>query len=254
MLNHQSPTPLYRQLADELSRQIRSGELPVDGRIPSEPELAKTFGIGRPTVRQATDCLVRRGLLERRRGAGTFVVASHEPVDLFTLGGTAAAFHGAGLELITTIISPPRLLNHLPSETGPLASQSGYVFTRVGSLDNKPVLLEQMALQQSTFPEFEKLPLSHEPLSALVEHHYHRRPTSGHQTLRAHSATALEAEILEIDADASVLLVERTLDFGNALNAFYARMLVVTFRVALTQTLNTTASLSATTLTRDKTS
>jgi GntR family transcriptional regulator len=74
MLNHQSPIPLYHQLAQLLIDKIRSGEYPVGSRIPSEHKLAAAFGIGRPTARQATDVLVRKRILVRKRGAGTFVL------------------------------------------------------------------------------------------------------------------------------------------------------------------------------------
>jgi GntR family transcriptional regulator len=73
-LNTQSPVPLYRQLAQRLRANIERGELAVSQKIPSENELASEYGIGRPTVRQATDLLVREGILQRRRGAGTFVL------------------------------------------------------------------------------------------------------------------------------------------------------------------------------------
>jgi GntR family transcriptional regulator len=252
VLNHQASTPLYRQLADELCEAIQAGVFAVGGRIPSEPALAVTYGIGRPTVRQATDCLVRRGLLERRRGAGTFVIAAREPVDLFTLGGTAAAFEGAGLNLQTTVVAPVVLTTSLPETAGPLVGRAGFMFARVGCVDGEPVLLEQMALEQATFPGFAALPLGAMPLSTLVERYYQRRPTSGRQTLRAHATGAPEAELLAVAVGHNVLLVERTLDFGVATNVFFARMLVVTDRVALTQTLVATMGLGATTFTREK--
>ena len=96
MLNPASPVPLYRQLADDLLASIRDGRLHVGSRIPGEHELAERHGIGRPTVRQATEVLVRRGVLQRRRGAGTFVARPPQDVDLFSLGGTLSAFEGGG--------------------------------------------------------------------------------------------------------------------------------------------------------------
>ena len=67
-LNADSPIPLYRQLATVLLARIRDGEYPLGSKIPAEPELSRRFGIGRPTVRQATDLLIRRRCIERRRG------------------------------------------------------------------------------------------------------------------------------------------------------------------------------------------
>ncbi|WP_246804799.1 GntR family transcriptional regulator [Desulfosarcina cetonica] len=92
MLNPDSPIPLYHQLADLLMTAIDAGDYPPESRIPSEPQLAKTYGIGRPTVRQAIDLLVRRGLLTRRRGSGTYVRPPVPEVDLFSLAGTSSAF------------------------------------------------------------------------------------------------------------------------------------------------------------------
>ena len=66
--------------------RIRAGEYTLGSRIPSEPELARTFGIGRPTVRQATDQLIQKRRLERRRGSGTFVTEPPAEVDLFQRG------------------------------------------------------------------------------------------------------------------------------------------------------------------------
>ena len=91
MLNPDSPMPLYRQLADELSERIRAGVYTPGSRIPSEHELASKYALGRPTVRQATEVLVRKRVLERRRGSGTFVANAVPEVDLFSLGGTLAS-------------------------------------------------------------------------------------------------------------------------------------------------------------------
>ena len=99
MLNLQSPIPLYRQLADILGRKIRAGEYTPGERIPSEHRLAQVYGIGRPTARQATDYLVRKRLLVRRRGSGTYVVQAPEEIDLFSLAGTMASFEKRGIHL-----------------------------------------------------------------------------------------------------------------------------------------------------------
>ena len=73
MLNPKSPVPLYHQLADILLERIRSGIYTTGQMIPSETGLAQQYGIGRPTVRQAMETLVQKGVIQRRRGAGTFV-------------------------------------------------------------------------------------------------------------------------------------------------------------------------------------
>jgi GntR family transcriptional regulator len=237
MLNPEAPTPLYRQLADELEARIRSGKFAAGACIPSEHKLAAEHGIGRPTVRQATDYLVRRGLLERRRGSGTFVLTPRTEVDLFTLGGTIAAFEGAGLHLRTSLVEPVRHFDCLDEKAGPLAERAGYVFARLGRVDKRAVLVERMYLDGSVFPEFDQQRIEQEPLSVLVHRHYHRHPLGGHQTIRALPLEPRDAALLKVEPGHSALSIERTLDFAAAQAAFYARIFVLTDWVVLAQSL-----------------
>ena len=106
MLNIKSPVPLYHQLADILSEKIRVGEYPEGSRIPSEHQLAAECGIGRPTARQATDLLVRKGLLVRKRGSGTYVNKAREEVDVLSLAGTLSSFQKKGRSFSSRILEP----------------------------------------------------------------------------------------------------------------------------------------------------
>lgn len=72
--------PKYTDLMNWIREQILSGEFTVGMRLPSENELGKKFAISRQTVRQATSVLESEGLLERRRGSGTYVSASSNSV------------------------------------------------------------------------------------------------------------------------------------------------------------------------------
>jgi GntR family transcriptional regulator len=244
-LDLDSGVPLYRQLAEELTKQMAAGKLCVGDRIPAEAELAAQYGIGRPTVRQATDLLVRRGLLERRRGSGTYVQPPREQVDLFHLAGTGKAFAGAGLALETSIVGPIASAVKLGPDAGSLASRPGYTFTRLGKLEGKPVLVEHMSLDQSVFPAFDQLELEGFSLSELVARHYHLRPTGGHQTFRAVELSKKDARLLSVAPRTPALLVERRIDFEDAPGSIFVRILLMTFRVALTQTLTEPTLLSA---------
>jgi DNA-binding GntR family transcriptional regulator len=75
-----SRIPLHVQLADQLEHAIHSGELPVGSRLSNELDLAATYGLSRPTVRQAIARLVDQGLLVRKRGVGTQVVGRADHV------------------------------------------------------------------------------------------------------------------------------------------------------------------------------
>jgi GntR family transcriptional regulator len=74
------PEPMYRLIADDLERQIKSGELARGEQLKSEVELREDYGQGedtrasRNTIRDAIKLLVSRGLVETRPGQGTFVM------------------------------------------------------------------------------------------------------------------------------------------------------------------------------------
>jgi GntR family transcriptional regulator len=72
-----SGVPLYRQIADNLRRQIVSGGLPAGEQVPSENQLIEEYGAARQTVRQALAVLKGEGLIYAERGRGAFV--RHRP-------------------------------------------------------------------------------------------------------------------------------------------------------------------------------
>jgi len=67
--------PLYRQLAAKLRREIREHHT-QGARLPTDADLCTQNGVSRITVRRAMEILVQEGLVERRRGRGTFVKPS----------------------------------------------------------------------------------------------------------------------------------------------------------------------------------
>jgi GntR family transcriptional regulator len=82
-------------------------------RFPSETEIAGRFGVSRVTVREALASLERRGLISRRRGAGTFVnrnalqiqIHMDESVEFGAL--IAASGHTASLAEAEAVVGPP---------------------------------------------------------------------------------------------------------------------------------------------------
>ena len=69
-------TPIYLQLREIVRTKIEDGEYLPGTAIPSENDMAATYGISRITVRSAVDALVNEGLLRRVQGKGVFVVGN----------------------------------------------------------------------------------------------------------------------------------------------------------------------------------
>jgi GntR family transcriptional regulator len=74
------PRPRYKQVADELVAMIRSGKVAVGALLPTEIELCAQFNVSRHTTREALRLLAQMGLVDRRRGSGTRVLARRSPV------------------------------------------------------------------------------------------------------------------------------------------------------------------------------
>jgi DNA-binding FadR family transcriptional regulator len=72
------PRRLYRQIADQIRALIKSGEFGAGSRLPPERDLARQFGVSRPSVREALIALEVEGLVDVRIGSGIYVRAPSE--------------------------------------------------------------------------------------------------------------------------------------------------------------------------------
>lgn len=75
-LDRENPTPLYQQIENYLRKEIISGMLPPDTRLPATRQLAQNLGVNRITVANAYAGLEAHGLVYTRLGAGTYVARS----------------------------------------------------------------------------------------------------------------------------------------------------------------------------------
>src|SRR5215472_3852619 len=81
---------LYARVETVLANEISDGGLRVGDQLPTEDSLVARFGVSRITVRRAIQNLVSRGLVEIRRGKGTFVAVPKIMQDLKELSGFVA--------------------------------------------------------------------------------------------------------------------------------------------------------------------
>lgn len=222
MLNTQSPIPLYRQLADILMEAVHGGDYPPGSRIPSEPQLAKEYGIGRPTVRQAIDVLVRKGMLERRRGSGTYVRRPEKEVDLFSLAGTSSAFLKKGIAVKVELLQPVDRIQVEDDAHNPFSGGTAFFLSRLNRVDSKPVLLEEIYLHPVLFKGIETMDLRGRSLSRVVESRFYMRPTGGRQSFRITRPEAARRAAMELADGVPVLEVHRYLNFKPADNAVFS--------------------------------
>ena len=237
MLNPGSPVPLYHQLADILLEKIRSGEYPAAAKIPSEHELAETYGIGRPTARQATDLLVRKNILVRKRGSGTFVMEQPKEIDLFSLGGTISSFREKGIMLQTSIIQGIQLTNVPEDQENPFSREKAYYLSRLSRVSDKPVLIENIYLHPALFFGIEKFDLEGRSLSRIVAEKFYLTPVRGNQNFRIGFPDGGKAAMLHVSNTTPILIVKRFLHFPQIENGIYAELYCRTDRFVFSQTI-----------------
>jgi len=237
MLNPNSPIPLYHQLAEILQDRIRSGVYGPGELIPSEIGLAKQYNIGRPTVRQAMNLLVNKGLIQRRRGAGTFVKKPSPRVDLFSLAGTSQAFSTQGISTETRIIYPMDKTPVTQDVTNPFHGGTAFSMSRLTLVDEDPVLLEEIFMDPDLFTGIDGVDLSNRSLAQVVSEQYYLIPESGTQQFKVETPGAARAKILGISPKTEILVVRRELNFSDAPGAIFSTLFCLTDRFAFSQTI-----------------
>lgn len=80
---------LYRQIVEKILRSIESGEFPAGTRLPAERELSESYGVSRPTVREAVIALEAMGRVAVKTGSGVYVL---EGKGVAAVGSTVSPF------------------------------------------------------------------------------------------------------------------------------------------------------------------
>jgi len=125
-LDKDSPVALYLQLARIVERDIVTGVYPPGAQLPTENDFIKRHGVSRITVRQAFEFLVRRDLVVRQQGKGSFVKAPQSRQDLHELRGPYHELIARGIDPETKLLSfapvtPPERIGRALALDGPQA-------------------------------------------------------------------------------------------------------------------------------------
>jgi GntR family transcriptional regulator len=202
--------PRYQQLHRLISDAITSGTMVTGDRLPAERELAELADISRVTVRKAIAQLVADGLIEQRKGAGSFVRDATPKLEqsLSTLVSFTENMASRGMTSSSLVLSSGLFT---PSSTEMFALGVSSVdrvarVNRLRSVDDKPIALEHSSLPQDILPKPEKIQTSlYEVLRQTG-----KAPTRAIQRVTAVNATAHDAELLELREGSAVLKIERT--------------------------------------------
>ncbi|PWJ55685.1 transcriptional regulator, GntR family [Quadrisphaera granulorum] len=207
-IDRSSPVPLYHQLAERLRAAIADGTLPPGSRLENEVALAGKLGLSRPTMRQALQELVDKGLLVRRRGVGTQVVHPHvnRSMALTSLhDDLARSGRVPTTEVLDYALAPaPR---ELAEALAIAAGVEVVTVRRLRSADGEPLALMINHIPASTAPTREQLETEglYEAMRARGMQFRVAR-----QTVGARLATAAEARLLHERPRAALVTMHRT--------------------------------------------
>ncbi len=140
--------PIYQQVNSELRRLVVSGECAVGTQFLTERQISERYGVSRATANKALSNLVSEGVLEFRKGVGTFVRGRALDYNLRALVSftdkTLAAGKQPGTEILQfESVCARDVLDDVPAvlQAGPEAIL--YYMERLRLADGLPVILEK---------------------------------------------------------------------------------------------------------------
>lgn len=209
VVNRSSPVPLYFQVAEQIESAIHDGHLRPGDRITNEVALADQLGLSRPTMRQAIQTLVDKGLLVRKRGVGTQVVNApiRRTVELTSLYDdlTRSGLRPTTQVLSLDLVDPD---DHVTDVLNLRADEKVWRLRRLRTAKDEPLAL-MCNLVPETVADLSRVDLT---TTGLYEHFRSRAINLrvAHQMIGARVIDAAEAKLLGGRRGDPVLTMQRT--------------------------------------------
>jgi GntR family transcriptional regulator len=179
--------PAYQRIQGSLRKRIEAGDLRTGDAVPSERDLAKIHQVSLMTARHALASLEREGVVERRRGIGTFVSA------------------------------PKIHFNKLMSYTEQMASRSMTAASKV--LFAK--IIETCYLSAAQFPGLLSAPLQRESLFGILERDYKIEIGYADEEVDATAADPRTADLLDVPRREPLLRIRQVIFSTNGKAVLY---------------------------------
>lgn len=184
-------------------------ELQPGDSVPSERELAKAHQVSLMTARHALAGLEREGLVERRRGAGTFVAAPK--IHFNKLMSYTEHMASRGLNPRSRVLVA-KIVEHeaeVAARLGLPATTPLIKIERLRETGDEPFALETCYLPAKEFPSLVKVPLGRTSLFATLQQDYGVDLAYADEEVDATTAEANVAELLGVPRGASVLRIRQ---------------------------------------------
>jgi len=204
-------TPAYKRIQHTIREQIESAKLKPGDLVASERELARIHSVSLMTARQALVGLEREGVVERRRGAGTFV--SGPKIHFNKLMSYTELMSSRGLSprtrvLIAKIIDPEP---EIGARLGLLPTATLVKIERLRLTGEEPFALETVYLPSDEFSELVNVPLGRVSLFATLEHDYGVELAYADEEVDATAVEGKIADLLHVTHGQAVLRIRQVI-------------------------------------------
>ena len=204
--------PLYAKVETSLADDISAGILLTGSQLPPEDRLIERFGVSRTTVRKAIENLVARGLVEIRRGKGTFVAQPKIMQELTELTGFVEDMQALG-RVATAQLLDKEIVPADVEVARQLALPSGTLVMRIRRVrlaDGVAMSLDETYLPREIGEKIVTHDLDVEPIFTLLEDKYNLPLIEAEYRLEAVTAAPDIAAALAVAPGSAVFMIERT--------------------------------------------
>lgn len=203
---------LYAKVEETIATEIAQGEYRPGDQLPTEDALLERFQVSRITVRRAIQNLVSRGLLEIRRGLGTFVLSPRIEAELTKLTGFVEDMNAAGRKATARVVrqgvvaASARVAERLQLAKGIKVME----IKRVRLAGGIPISFDETYLPLPLGKQIVRKDLRLHPIFTLLEEEYGVPLVEAEYALEAVIATKAVADALQVGVGSPIFQIERT--------------------------------------------
>jgi GntR family transcriptional regulator len=193
-----SAIPAYQRIQSSIRKRIDAGQLRPGDPVTSERDLAKLHEVSLMTARHALAYLEREGIVERRRGIGTFVA---EPKIHFNKLMSYTEQMAARSLVAASKILFGKIIDDEPDVATRLSlapTESIVKLLRLRHASEKPFALETCYVSAAQFPELLSTPLYRDSLFAILERDYGVKLGYADEEIDATAADPQTSELLDV--------------------------------------------------------
>ncbi len=209
--NGRDGTPAYKRIQSAIWKRIETGQLKPGDAVDSERELARIHKVSLMTARHALGSLEKEGVVERRRGAGTFVAPPK--IHFNRLMSYTEQMASRGLAACSRLLCN-KVVDHEPEIAARLSLPPNSRLVKVERLRHaadEPFALETCYLPAADFAALTHAPLERVSLFSLLERSFGVELAHADEEVDATAADPRTADLLQVPRGAPLLRIRQVI-------------------------------------------